>query len=39
MRREGKEVGAVLFAAFAVMGFIAFIGAVVLGIIVMTNKS
>lgn len=39
MRREGKEFGAVAFAAFAATGFVAFIGAVVLGIVVMANKS
>ncbi len=39
MRREGRSFGALAFATFAATGFAAFIGAVVLGIVVMASKS
>ena len=39
LRREGNRVGAAFFAAFATIGFAVFAASVVIGIIVMTNKS
>ena len=39
LRREGKDWGAGAFAFFAATGFVVFIATVVLGIIVMANKS
>jgi hypothetical protein len=38
MRREGSTLGAATFAVFAATGFLAFVAAVVYGIVVMTNK-
>jgi hypothetical protein len=37
-RRAGDSLGAAAFAIFAATGFAAFVAAVVLGIVVMTNK-
>jgi hypothetical protein len=38
LRREGNAVGAGAFAVFAAVGSVAFVAAVVYGIVVMTNK-
>ena len=38
LRREGNGVAAVAFGALAILGLAAFLGAVVLGIVVMTRK-
>ena len=37
--REGRGVQAVLFGALAIVGLLAVVGAIVVGIIVMTTKS
>jgi hypothetical protein len=37
-RRAGDALGAAAFAIFAATGFAAFVAAVVLGVLVMTNK-
>jgi hypothetical protein len=38
MRRAGNALGAAAFATFAAVGLAGFVGAVVLGIVVMTSK-
>jgi hypothetical protein len=38
LRRDGNPVGAAMFAAAAIVCFLAFVAAVVLGIAVMTSK-
>jgi hypothetical protein len=38
MRREGNTLGAAAFGVFAATGFAVFAAAVILGLVVMTNK-